>query len=113
MNLVGLTIEEPRPRGGFSYNHPPTGFKFEIVRDDSDSEDEDGGGLVFNPLSYGTAKEVCTSCSSLLTRRTTSGSFCNFQAWSEGFACLVVSIFSGQGVDSWRKGGSEDGGAGG
>jgi hypothetical protein len=60
MNLVGLTIEAPRPRGGFSYCHPPTGFKFEIVRDDSDSDDEDGDGcgLVFNPLSFGSAEKV-------------------------------------------------------
>ena len=57
INLVGLTIAAPRPRGGFSYTHPPTGFIFEIVNDDSDSEDE-AGSLVFNPLSFGTAEEV-------------------------------------------------------
>lgn len=57
INLVGLTIAAPRPRGGFSYTHPPTGFVFEIVNDDSDSEDE-AGSLVFNPLSFGSAEEV-------------------------------------------------------
>ena len=57
INLVGLTIAAVRPRGGFSYTHPPTGFIFEIVNDDSDSEDE-AGSLIFNPLSFGSAGEV-------------------------------------------------------
>lgn len=57
INLVGLTIDAPRPRGGFSYTHPATGFVFEIVHDESESEDEEGS-LVFNPLDFGSAEEV-------------------------------------------------------
>ena len=57
INLVGLTIDAPRPRGGFSYTHPATGFAFEIVHDESDSDDEEGS-LVFNPLDFGSAETV-------------------------------------------------------
>ena len=80
---MGLKIDAPRPRGGFSYMHPPTGFRFEMVRDDSSDEEDGGvGGLVFNPLSFGTAEEVCssqelldfpnTSCSASLVQRMVS-----------------------------------------
>ena len=57
MNLVGLTINGARPEGGFSYTHPPTGFVFEIAAAEPDSEDEEGG-LVFNPVDFGTAEPV-------------------------------------------------------
>ena len=57
MNLVGLTINGARPDGGFSYTHPPTGFVFEIATAEPDSEDEEGG-LVFNPVDFGTAEPV-------------------------------------------------------
>ncbi len=76
INLVGLTIAAPRPRGGFSYTHPPTGFVFEIVNDDSDSEDE-AGSLVFNPLSFGSAEEVLDHSSIAISKHHCLMTRCN------------------------------------